>query len=409
MSNEKHHPDFLNMILQKQPDQRLFRQLVTGMQSQPDSHIFIPDTALPKGYAYRPLVSEEYSTDASIARGLKTVAFHAHPSDISGDFLPYIFLLEKGREGAEFQPVILSMGEASKARDRAPFNAPPEGMSKEDYFVEVRIKEEQAACDVLGMPYPHYLTNAEGKTFPDGGMMQHLSIMKDSMKQYIREHQPERIVRPSPYPDHADHLATYISGMNAILELQQEGYFKEHGKIEILACEPEFGVTKGRKAALNKIPQAFGGNLQVEEGSLDGLVHPRYYYHLDAITGKISPAHDITQQASGRKVQSLEKHTIAAAPYIVALSDEMVALKVKALEHHQTQVGGTNYEEGIMSLDHLRGAEVGAQWGVGIYPIKIPEVTLENSPFLDNLNPSSVFQLEKSRNQSKAVESSARG
>ena len=225
--------------------------------------------------------------------------------------------------------------------------------------------------------------------------MEHLSAMKDSMKKFIEDNNPERIVLPSPYPDHADHLAVYIAGMNAVLELKNEEYFKEK-PIEILACEPEFGVTKGRKVVLDKIPTQFGGYKEVTNESLNGIVYPRYRFELSE-AGKVTPAANITEQGVDRKTHSLDKHTIAAPPYIVKLSDDMVTEKITALEKHQTQVNGTRYEEPIMLLDHLRGTEVKADWGIGIYPIKIPDVTREDSPFLDNLDPASVFQLEKRR------------
>jgi LmbE family N-acetylglucosaminyl deacetylase len=364
----------------------MFRTLITGTQPQPDTRIFIPDSPLPKGYRYQPRKESEAQRNG---KGLKTVAFHAHPSDISGDFLPYIFLLENEREGAAFKPVILSMGEGTQAVKR------PEFAGRD--IVQVRIEEENAACDALGMPHPHYLQDANGRSFPNGQMMDHLPAIRDSIIKYIKEYQPERIVLPSPYPDHADHLAVYIAGMNAVLGLQKEGYFDERDKIEILACEPEFGVTKGRKVVLDKIPVQFGGNKEVSDESLGGMVFPHYRLEVPRKKGKIIPASEVSASKMGRHEQALARHTIAPAPYIVAIPEAMVAQKLEAMNAHKTQMKGTKYGQSIMLLDRLRGLEIGKDWGIGIYPVKIPEVTREDSPFLDNLNPATVFQLEKTR------------
>lgn len=393
MATSTENPDLIDTLKrQTGAGTRFFRNMVAGT-GKPQPGIFIPDTALPKGYKYTPRQVPEKQNDKR--KGLRTVAFHAHPSDISGDFLPYLFLLEKDKDGAEFQSMILSKGEGTKAVNHPKFEG--------DDIIKTREQEEAAACGVLGMKPSKYLEDAKGNHFPDGYMMNYLPAIRDSIRKYIEANEPERIILPAPYPDHADHLAIYIAGMNAIRDLQNDHYFNAEKKIEILLCEPEFGVTKGRKGALDKIPAQFGGNKIVPDADLDGIIYPQYRFHRDAETGKITPAENIFDPASDprtlRKTHSLDKHTIAQAPYIVSIPEEMVRRKIEALEKHQTQVGvGTPYKEKIIALDRLRGLETGTGWGVGIYPVKIPSVTREDQPFLDNLNPDiQVFQLEKRR------------
>src|SRR5690606_22662360 len=116
-----------------------------------------------------------------------------------------------------------------------------------------------------------------------------------------------------------------------------EGYFKEHGMIEIYASDPEFALACGVPWAVQNVA-SYQANRAVGDDCQDvPVAHYHYGYRVDDASGRVLPVDDITQ------TEDLSHHHMfdnpfAIPPVIVTASDELERNKIKALHQHETQM-----------------------------------------------------------------------
>lgn len=351
----------------------------------------MPTLATPEGYHYIPRARQ--SSQLHTAPSGDILFLSPHPSDVSGDFFPLLICKLQGL-GNTCRQLLLTRGE--KGDDRYP----------EPVTIYIRQQEEAEAALITGIN-TEYLTRKDGQFglwdnaayFPDGELMSHLPALTERLKQLITTKKPRILALPALYPDHPDHLATAIAALNAIMQLREEGFFLEHGEIDILTSDPEFAVALGQPYAVSQIPQAFGGSKAAEALPTE-LSHFTYRYALDAHTGLVTPADDICDTTQGF---TFAEHPMAVPPIIITAPQSTMRSKLQALYTHRTQMhAGKDYTALIPMVDKLRAVQLGqaddiphAEWATGIYPIQIPGVTRTQHSILDQLPDNTVYQLAK--------------
>lgn len=345
-------------------------------------------TALPSGYGY--VARETRRRGAAVeAGGGETLFLSPHPSDVSGDFAP-LLIGHMRRSGLSYRQVLLTRGEKG--------NDPMD----EAEVIALRATEERNAAGLMGLNVT-YLTRTDGdhaledhdQYFPDGALLHYLPELTARLKAHIQQHTPRRLVIPSFYPDHPDHLATAFAAVEAVSALREEGFFEpdRHGPIEIYASDPEFAVSAGIPWARDRIHEARSN------GIAHTIPHYDYRYRIDEATGMVEPAELTEEAAAGAFVFQT---AFAVPPLIVTVPDDIAEAKFHAMLQHGTQMNGKAYRDLLPLVDRLRGLQVeagnaqrGPLWGTGVYPLHIPGVTRLEHSLLDALPQENVYQLRR--------------
>lgn len=369
-------------------EQDLLTQLLANQTNIPQTK-----TATPQGYQYvaritgtgKPLVGE-------------TLFLSPHPSDVSADFFPYL-IDHLQKLGSNYSQLLLTRGE----KGHEP--------STSEQTVALRLTEELNSAQISGINVS-FLTRQAGEYnimddkhyFPDGSLLEHLPELVERLKEHIRHNPPARLAIPSLYPDHPDHLATALAALNAVIQLKDEGFFKNHEKIEIITSDPEFGVALGQPWAVQEVEKILNNIAKTQSQPESAIKHFRYLCQMDPETGRIEPSPDITQQFA--ETGFCFDLPMAVPPIIIAATEEQHEKKMHALSQHETQILGKAYANLIPTADRVRGLQISNpkctqdeatyHWAAGLYPISIPGVTVDSrNSLIDALPNSIVFQLQK--------------
>lgn len=321
-----------------------------------------------------------------------TLFLSPHPSDSSADFFP-IFMRKLKDLGCGCRQLVLTRGEKGLSEDET-------DLAK---VIRVRRAEEAGSAEHVGVKTRYLTRNGElidhftdprfedpesELFFPDGELMPNIRELTDCLKREIAAKPPARLAIPAFYADHPDHLATAIAAVNALIELEKDGFFQTHAPIEVFTSDPEFAVATGQSWALDNTPSTYGGRGEAVDPE---LVQPiSYGWVKDPETGLIFPSNDIREAGN-----VTFDEPFATPPFILSVSEEEERFKMTALGHHSTQIEGKDYAALIPAANLFMGTRLpeSDEWGIGVFPVNIPGVTPQSSAMLAAMPDGTVYQL----------------
>lgn len=349
-----------------------------------------PFRATPEGFMYeriaQPYNVVQYTGEKDISG--------AHPTDADSDFLSWRIFYSPDR--SKIRHRLVTPGEAGS------------DLSPEKTRV-IRITEAENSAKFLGLELS-FLRRLNGDNFPDGKLMQYLPELIEAEEKFIERVNPDEIYLPSIYLDHPDHKAWQIAKLQAILNKRAQGFYKNR-KIFVGMSDPEFGVSIGQEWARREIPVNYGGNMQLRR-MYGESINTTYadlvpQYHIDSRTGFVTidfvPNIDVdevnfnhngfSQMQAYPALISLQTYPFAVAPFIIGMTRKMEETKTEALFMHNTQMNGLGYRTLLPTLDEIRGRQVKADYGMALYRVYIPGVTLENA-LPSDVPKEAIFQLK---------------